>query len=174
MNNDKLLKSLEDELVLAAKLGAVYTSIKRKFVPCILKLREDLGDGRGKWKHSDFISLFSHCDGWTITISGGHCLCQCDLTGMKLGFSTHDARDLSVGIRTSLLRDLQMYCNIFSNYVFEIQSWHAAAPDFLYSVNRLRAFHANKAHILEQVFLDSERTIGAVGSKVSNKRCRTP
>ncbi len=148
-------------------LESVYHEIKKKIIPLIQQLRIGLGDRSEKWTHSEMITIFSKCYGWRLMHTvGGHCAYQCRFTGQTVGFSGHDVRELSVPAKISLVRELQIYLNIFSNHIFMIHSWHEKAPDFHAAAERLEAFLQNKAEVLELCKADTERTIGTVGSKV--------
>jgi hypothetical protein len=148
-------------------LESVYHEIKKKVIPLIQQLRTGLGDRSEKWTHAELITLFSRCYGWRrMHAVGGHCAYQCRFTELVVGFSGHDVRELSVPAKISLMRDLQVYLNIFSNHIFKIQSWHEAEPDFYAAARRLEEFRDSKAEVLELCRADAERTISTVGSKV--------
>lgn len=163
--SEPVTRLLDERRVL--HLESVYHEIKKKIIPLIQQLRTGLGDRGEKWTHPELIALFSQCYGWRrINTVGGHCAYQCQFTEQTVGFSGHDSKELAVPAKISLMRELQVYLNIFSNHIFEIQSWHDKAPDFHTAAERLQAFMQNKAEVLALCRADTERTIGTVGSRV--------
>lgn len=157
------------------ELSALYTCVQRKIIPMIRRLREGLGDRSEKWTHSEMSHFFEQIVGWSrVDSASGHCLYKCVFTGKIMGFSGHDDRDLSVPSKRSILRDMQIYLNIFSNHVFKIQSWQLEVPNFSDSAVRLTEFHCNKDEILSQASVDTMRTLDMVGSKARSRNAPKP
>ena len=145
----------------------MYHEIKKKIITLIQQVRIGPGDRSEKWAHPELIALCSQCYGWRrANTVGGHCACQCRFTDQVVVLFDHDSKELAIPAKISLMRELQVYMNIFSNHIFNIQSWHDKAPDFHVAAERLQAFTQNKTEVLALCRADTERTIGAVGSKV--------